>query len=646
MRRIALLPALCVTLLLAPAPLPAQFNASARSREEQQIRQWYNDYLGREAGPELKAWVELLKSGMSPLDVQATILGSDEFFDQKGRDVQSFVVETLQSVNWQEPTVSELRRWTDRLTALRGDRFALAREILLAHDESGGADSAAAGPQVAETAARLSSASKLLVDTIDFEIGGTQQGRQANLKAQALRDATEQLRRTVAVTSYRPADAALSLQNVERSLTALVSTLSSPAGTAPGAAGIARRAGTMLEELEVALRPNAREPRPLPGTNPAAPSIGPTAQKLLVQAQSASRGVESIIQSLTGQSTQNYATSVVLRDLDTLAAALDELQTSLRRGTSRDRLQWEIEALAQQAVRIGPQLKASQMPPFTRLFWSSVESSLEQMAETLGITDGNSTVLRPTPAEPEILPLVDQALSRAEVFLTGSQPLVFGVPEVPRVQRDVRNLKSRLLQLRQEAQQGEPAAQQLETLGTMVADYQNAYSRWGQIVTSRKLQNPPRLSPIGEALNEVERLLKLAVAAEDVTPAGGTVSSSRVARLLETLRGQTQLYRENLPVFANYPEHRSLLLYCDQIEGYLTSMAGEQLNPAVGPDAIRRQAAGLARVTSLLCAQTDTLDARARAASTTRVPRELATLRDLARSLGSLADDLESELHE
>jgi hypothetical protein len=643
MRRIALLAAICAAVLVSQAPLYGQFNASLRPREEQQVRQWYNDYLGREVGPELRAWVELLKSGMSPLDVQATILGSDEFFNQKGRDTQSFVIETLQSVTWEEPTVSELRRWTDRLTVLRGDRLALAREILIANDQAAGGTTGA-GPDVAETAARLSTAAKLLVDTIDFEIGGTQQGRQANLKAQALSDSTEQLHRTVAVTSYRPTDASLAVQNVERSLTALQSTLNSPAGTAPGAAGIARRVGTMIEELEVALRPSVTQPRPRPETA-SAPGLGPTAEKLLVQAQSASRGVESIIQSLTGQANQNYGTSVVLRDLDTFAAALEELQTSVRRGSSRDRVQWEIESLAAQAVRIGPQLRGSQMPPFTRLFWSSVESSLEQMADTLGITGGNSTVLRPTPAEPEILPLVDQALSRAEVFLTGSQPLVFGVPEVPRVQRDVRNLKSRLLQLRQEAQQGEPAARQLETLSSMVADYQNAYNRWGQIVTARRMQNPPRLSPIGEALNEVERLLKLAASGEDVSPNGGSVSSSRAARLLETLGGQVQQYRESLPVFANYPEHKGLLLYCDQIEGYLTSIQGAQQNPVAGPDAVRRQAAGLARVVTLLAAQTETLDARARAALGTRVPRELATLREHARALTALADDLENELH-
>ena len=205
MRRIApLLTAFALALGLA-APASAQFGRPAlppNNRDEDLIRNWYRDYLGREVGPELKAWAELLRGGMSPLDVQATILGSDEFYNEKGRNAQTFIIETLQSITWEEPSTAEVRRWTDRLRVLRGDRFSLAREILLAHDDDTGAE-APAGANRTDIANRLSAAAKLLKDTIDFEIGGTTQGRQANLKAQALVDAAEQFRRYVAGTGVR-----------------------------------------------------------------------------------------------------------------------------------------------------------------------------------------------------------------------------------------------------------------------------------------------------------------------------------------------------------------------------------------------------------------------------------------------------------
>jgi len=73
--------------------LPAQqVLPTQRSTESDLIRSWYRDYLGRDVGPELTAWIELLKGGMSQTDVQATILGSDEFYYQKGRDPQTFVL--------------------------------------------------------------------------------------------------------------------------------------------------------------------------------------------------------------------------------------------------------------------------------------------------------------------------------------------------------------------------------------------------------------------------------------------------------------------------------------------------------------------------------------------------------------------------
>ena len=108
-----------------------------------------------------------------------------------------------------------------------------------------------------------------------------------------------------------------------------------------------------------------------------------------------------------------------------------------------ERLQWEAAMRSQtQADRIEPQLLAGRPPYFVRLYWQSVESSLEQMRDTLGVSSGGSTVLRPTPLHESILPLLDQAVSQVDVFLAGTNPLVFGIADVPRVQRDARNLQN------------------------------------------------------------------------------------------------------------------------------------------------------------------------------------------------------------
>jgi hypothetical protein len=530
------------------------------------------------------------------------------------------------------------------LNLLRGDRFTVAREILQQYGEpaSGGIQTGNA----AEVAGRLSSAAKLLTDTIDFEIGGTQQGRQAALRAQALSAACEQFRQVAAIRTLRPDDAQLALDDIQRSFGALQSTLSNPAGTAPSAANIARRISTMLTEAQDAVAPLPPPPTyPKPPATTPLPSAGYDQAALLAQADTVSRALQSLIQTLTSQAYQSYTYNVVLRDLDTLSAKVDEVRNSIRRGSSRERLQWEVQALNDQSARIGPQLLAGRPPLFTRLYWSSVESSLQQMTAALGTPSGGSTVLRPSPLSPDVLKLVDQAISRTDVFLSGTAPLVFGITEVPRVQRDVRNLKARLLELRQQAQDGEPAAVLGQTLSTMVTDYQSAYSRWGQIVKTNNLLNPPRLSPIGDTLNQVEQLLNDAVASEELTPATGSVALSRITRLTQTLAAEVRNFREQLPAFAGYPEHRALLTYCDQLDSYVANIDQGQSSLAVAPDSLRRQVAGMQRVIGLLQANTDSLEARAQGGGTTAARRQAPFVRSIAARIGDLADDLESELH-
>jgi hypothetical protein len=626
-------PALAQTTIAQPARISAQPTLAApRTAESDLIRSWYRDYLGRDVGPELTAWIELLRGGMSQTDVQATILGSDEFYYQKGRDPQTFVLETLQAITWSEPTVSEVRRWTDRLTALRGDRFELVREILLSTGQP-----QTSGTQVVEIVHRLQSASRLLVDTIDFEIGDTSQGQQGRLKALALDSAVENLHRVVSRPSYRPDDALLAIDAASRSSQALESTLNNPPGTAPSASNIARRIGNMLTEARGSIRPPV-VPVPGPGTGG---SGGFDQARLLEQVTAASRGTQSLIQLLTSQSYQSYSYNVVLRDLDTFAAGIDGFDDQVRRGTARQRLQWDLDALRDQADRIEPQLLAGRPPYFVRLYWQSVESSLDQMRDTLGASSGGSTVLRPTPLHESILPLVDQAISQVDVFLTGTNPLVFGVPEVPRVQRDVRNLRTRLLTLRQQANSGEAARVLQQTLNQMVSDYQNAYKTWSQIVTSYRLQRPAQLSPVGETLNRVERMINDAIASGDLTPGG----LSRISGLVVSLDGELAGMRSVLTAFSGYPEQRSLSLFVEQCAGYTLSIGEAQTNTSTSIDSQRRLAAAMQRVIGLMQAEADSLDQRVRSAGTLDQQTRAADIRRRVTRIGSLADEIEADLH-
>jgi hypothetical protein len=566
---------------------------------------------------------------MSPTDVQASILGSDEFYYQKGRNPETFVRETLQAVTWAEPTREEVQRWTQRLAALRGDNFTLAREILLANNQT----SSAPVNQVGDIATRLTAAARLAVDTIDFEIGGTPQGRQANLQAQSLLSAATQLQRTVTSVSFRPDDGLLSLNSADRAYQALQTTLSNPPGTAPSAAGIVRRIGTMLADARMAIRPT-----PLP-TYPTTPSGGYNPQQLLDQVTAARRATESLIQTLTSQAYQNYSYSVILRDLDTLASRLTGLDQSIRSGTSRERISWEVQSLADISERVKTQLLAGRPPYSVRLYWQSVESSLAQMRETLGNVAGGSIVLRPTPLHDNLLPLLDQAASQLDVFLAGINSLVFSIADVPSVQRDARSLKNRVLTMRQQAMAGEPASVLKQTLSSMVDDYRYAYDRWNRIVTSYRLVNPARLSPVGETLNRVEQMINDALASGDLTPTGPT----RISQHLSMLSSEVQDARATLGLFAGYREQQAIDLYLEQIAGYVQSIS-DSLSRATTVDA-RRLAVAMQGVIGRMQVEIDGLNQRTATAGTREQRDYAADLRTRAYRIGRLVDDIEAELY-
>ena len=612
-----------------------------QSPEANSIRGWYRDYLGRDVGQDVPALVNLLRGGMSPTDLQATILGSDEFYLQNGRDPQAFVRETLQAVNWSEPSYSELQRWTDRLNQLRGDRFALAREILLSNNQTQSPSS-----QLGEIVARLPSASRLAVDTIDFEIGGTPQGSQARLKAQALLSAVGQLQQTSEIGSVRPNDVSLALNNAERAYQALESTLSNPPGTAPSAAGVVRRIGTMLVDARAFSGggPGAGLPGYTPpgSTLPSIPTnvTGYDPRTLLDQVAAARRATESLIQTLTSQSYQDYTYNAVLRDLDTLASRLASLEPQVRTGTSQERLGWEVQSVADSAERIRSQFGTTRLPYAARLYWQSLESSLAQIRDTVGAVGpaASTTLLRPTPMHESLLPLLDLAASQIDVFIAGTMPVVYA-PDVPSVQADSRSLKNRVLLLRQQAGAGQPTPVLKQTLSGMVGDYQAAFNRWNQIVATYRFQNPARLSPIGETLNRVEQLINQALASGDLTPTGPT----RVAQDLALLGGEVTDARRGLVTLAGYREQQSIDLYLEQLGGYV-----QQLNDALSrPTSLdaRRLAVGMQGVIGRMQVDVDSLNQRVASTLTPTLRQQAGDLQLRVSRMGRLVDDVEAQLY-
>jgi hypothetical protein len=195
--------------------------------------------------------------------------------------------------------------------------------------------------------------------------------------------------------------------------------------------------------------------------------------------------------------------------------------------------------------------------------------------------------------------------------------------------------------MRQQAGAGETAAALQQTLNQMVGDYQAAYSRWSQTVATYRLQRPAQLSPVGETLNTVERLINDAIASGDLTPSGPT----RISGLIAALDGELTGMRTSLTAFSGYPEQRSLNLFVEQCAGYTQSIDDAQATATTSIESQRRLAAAMQRVIGLMQAEADSLTQRVASAGTRDQQTKAADLSRRIARVGSLADEIEADLH-
>ena len=112
----------------------------------QEVPQWFGETVAFWNGNTLVAWTANVQAWTlthnmfehsGAMEIVETFTpdatGKKITWDATFYDPETFVRETLQAVTWSEPSYSDLRRWTGRLSQLRDDRFALVRVRLGSH---------------------------------------------------------------------------------------------------------------------------------------------------------------------------------------------------------------------------------------------------------------------------------------------------------------------------------------------------------------------------------------------------------------------------------------------------------------------------------------------------------------------------------
>jgi hypothetical protein len=122
-------PRFLVVGILALVATAAISSPARADRAARQVVAWYERYLDRypnDAGA--RDWVEKLRRGRDPLDVEASILSSDEYWRRAGSNPAGFVDRLFRDTAGRPPGPGEFRYWVGR--ARSGDRKQIAVDFL------------------------------------------------------------------------------------------------------------------------------------------------------------------------------------------------------------------------------------------------------------------------------------------------------------------------------------------------------------------------------------------------------------------------------------------------------------------------------------------------------------------------------------
>jgi hypothetical protein len=437
------------------------------------IRNWYRRYLNRPPdSAEVNQWVQKLEQGWSMLDVQAGILGSEEFFRRHDRDPARFITALYTEVAGMPPRPDDVRYWLSWLQQANGDRQAVARRSIAALrlQLQPNPTIPARMPDVVERMAAETRQARL---DGELELAGTAQGRQVSLRTNALVDYGQRLRELLQQRGYTTDQVRDALDRVEEADNAVAAALAEPPGTAPHCLAAAQR----VANLVAAARATLPTPAPAPVlTTP--PRVTTTVmafdtERALRLMRPVLRDNQEVVHLLRSLPDQNSAFQGLARDADVFTAQLDSFRAQLRLGDPLPALQTSFQALRRQERRIGQVLAAITAPGTLRNAWWQVEQDLAPVTAALGLGPEvpappkeavlttrpdltNLTQPKPGPAArpTTVVGQADAAATEVDAFLATLNPFVLANPAVPRLQVAARNLRNDLVRLRQSAAGG------------------------------------------------------------------------------------------------------------------------------------------------------------------------------------------------
>ena len=485
------------------------------------IRSYFQTFLKREATQtDLDYWRREIRGGVAPLEVQARMLASDEYFQRFGNNPALVVVGMYQDMLGRTPTQNEVAVWLNNWNQARGDRIEFARQFV-GSAQAELSTRPGVPPQAVDLATRLTAASELLTQAIQVELMGTHQGRHLLARSNALVSASQEFRQYYTPPRYSPRTWQ-ALADIETSYQAVQQSLSGLQYVGPHSTQHLSQVGELLRVIRASV-PAA------PPISPPALGIDPgTANRLNTLAFALSRSSQGFAMTVQRAAIGDPNLIPLLRDANYFSAQVDGFRPNVNIGAPLQDLQASFASLRDLANGLAYQMRRADEPIYVTNAAAAALNDLHALGDELGVAIGpgldlSAPVLVNPPTfgppnwnwnaganftpPPASVAAADGAIARVDAFLAGFQPYLLYSPSAPQLLAQARSLRGALAQYRADATAGRPRSSQAQSVVEIDNQWNATIALWNQTVDGR-LPSAPNLVGVATAVQQVNQLFQ------------------------------------------------------------------------------------------------------------------------------------------
>ena len=461
------------------------------------IRNLYRSYLRREPSQgEVELWVRNMRGGMSQLDAQANILGSEEYFLRHQNNLQAVVVGFYQDILGRQPNANDVAIWSNNW---RGDRLAYSRQFVSAAQQEL-AVRLIVPVQPLDLGARLVATAQHVGQAAQFELFGGFQGRRIQAQTNALTMACQNLRQALA--RQFPEAKWNAMIEAEASYEAMQESMRGQQFAAPRTSQHLGNLGQLLQEARRTLPGVA--PQPVVAMSPFAGGIdAQTFERFARAYNSMTRAAQSRGLTTRLAAARDPSSNMALRDVEFFVSQMEAMQYRIRVGAPVAEIQATFVQVRQLAFGIQDHLRRVPAHPQVMGAWNMVGEEMTRFGGLIGVPTGGEAARN---LFPEFIAAADQSIAQVDAFLAGFQPLVLYSPNSPRLISHGQALRGSIAQLRQEAALGATKLQLAGRLEEVNEMLRRTNAVLGETVAGDGLTFAPNLGEVG---NAVGRLIQI-----------------------------------------------------------------------------------------------------------------------------------------